>query len=93
GGRLGADLDLAAAPAETGLTDLELLYSESPSRLVVTVAAEDKAAFEALFAGQALGLLGGVADGSELVLRRGPEILCAEQADDLAHAFKATLDW
>ena len=93
GGRAGADLDLAASPAEPGLTDLELLYSESQSRLVVTVAPENRAAFEALFAGQSLGLLGSVSDGAELVLRRGSAILCAEPAEDLAGAFKATLDW
>lgn len=93
GGRLSADLDLAAASAVPGLSDLELLYSESPSRLVVTVAPENRAAFEALFAGQALGCLGLVTDGEALVLRRGGAILCAEAPEALAQAFKSTLDW
>lgn len=93
GGRLGADLDLDAAPAAPGLTDLELLYSESQSRLVVTVAPENRPAFEALFAGQPCGLLGTVAAGQDLVLRRGQTVLCREPAEDLARAFKATLDW
>jgi phosphoribosylformylglycinamidine synthase len=92
-GRLGADLDLAAAPAASGLSDLELLYSESPSRLVVTVAPQNKAAFEALFAGQAIGCLGATAEAADLVLRRADALLCAESADDLAQAFKSTLDW
>ncbi len=93
GGRLGADLDCADAPTEPDLTDLELLYSESPSRLVVTVAPENRAAFETLFTDQACGLLGTVAEGSDLVLRRGGSILCNEPAEELARAFKATLNW
>jgi len=93
GGRLGADLDLALAPAVPGLTDLELLYAESQSRLVVTVAPENRDAFEALFAGQSLGHVGVVTEAPDLILRRGPVIFCAETAEDLAQAFKATLDW
>jgi phosphoribosylformylglycinamidine synthase len=93
GGRLGADLDCDAAPGARGLTDLELLYSESTSRLVVTVAPQDRAAFEALFAGQPCGLLGTVTSAPELTLRRGEAVLCAEPAEELARAFKATLDW
>ncbi len=93
GGRLGADLDLGAAPGAASLTDLELLYSESQSRLAVTVAPADKAAFEALFAGQPLGLLGAVTEAPNLRLRRGQTLLCDESAEDLAQAFKATLDW
>ncbi|BAH77074.1 AIR synthase-related protein [Solidesulfovibrio magneticus] len=93
GGRLGADLDCDAAPGARGLTDLELLYSESASRLVVTVASENQAAFETLFAGQPCGLLGSVTQAPELTLRRGKAVLCAEPAEELARAFKATLDW
>lgn len=93
GGRLGADLDCDAAPGARGLTDLELLYSESTSRLVVTVSPENQAAFETLFAGQPCGLLGTVAAPPELTLRRGQAVLCAEPAEELARAFKATLDW
>jgi phosphoribosylformylglycinamidine synthase len=93
GGRLGAALDCDAAPGAAGLTDLELLYSESQSRLVVTVAPENRAAFEALFAGQPCGLLGTVTQAPELVLGRGETVLCAEPAEELARAFKATLDW
>ncbi len=93
GGRLGASLDLDAAPQAGGLTDLELLYSESQSRLVVTVPPENQAAFEAAFAGQQLGCLGVVTDAPGLVLRRAGAVLCDEPAEDLARAFKATLDW
>ncbi|EKO39316.1 MAG: phosphoribosylformylglycinamidine (FGAM) synthase [Solidesulfovibrio magneticus str. Maddingley MBC34] len=93
GGRLGADLDCDAAPGARGLTDLELLYSESTSRLVVTVAPRNQAAFETLFAGQPCGRLGTVATAPELTLRRGEAVLCAEPAEALARAFKATLDW
>ncbi|MHC1712188.1 MAG: AIR synthase-related protein [Solidesulfovibrio sp.] len=93
GGRLGATLDLDRAPGGAALTDLELLYSESQSRLVVTVAPEHQAAFEALFAGQPVGLLGTVTESPALVLRRGAATLCDEPAESLAQAFKATLDW
>ena len=93
GGRLGADLDCDAAPGARGLTDLELLYSESTSRLVVTVAPQNQAAFETLFAGQPCGRLGTVAAAPELTLRRGNAVLCAEPAEELAQTFKATLDW
>jgi phosphoribosylformylglycinamidine synthase len=93
GGRLGATLDLDRAPGASTLTDLELLYSESQSRLVVTISPENQAAFEALFAGQLVGRLGTVTEAPTLVLRRGATTLCDEPAEGLAQAFKATLDW
>ena len=93
GGRLGADLDCDAAPGATRLSDLELLYSESQSRLVVTVSPENQAAFETLFAGQPVGRLGAVTEAPALLLRRGQTRLCQEPAEELAQAFKATLNW
>jgi phosphoribosylformylglycinamidine synthase subunit PurSL len=93
GGRLGAELDLAQAPGASRLSDLELLYSESQSRLVVTVTQDNRAAFEAALAGQTLGLLGTVTDGPTLTLRRGAAPCLAEDVEGLALAFKATLAW
>ncbi|KHK03857.1 AIR synthase-related protein [Desulfovibrio sp. TomC] len=93
GGRLGADLDCDAAPGAARLSDLELLYSESQSRLVVSVSPENQTAFETLFAGQPVGRLGVVTEAPALLLRRGQTLLCREPAEELAQAFKATLNW
>ncbi|MGE4469908.1 MAG: AIR synthase-related protein [Desulfovibrio sp.] len=91
-GRVGAELDLTDAPAEAGLNDTSLLYAESASRLVVTVRPEHRNAFEALFAGQALACLGETTSGP-LRLQRSNTTLLTEEVEDLAHAFKSTLNW
>lgn len=94
GGRLGASVDTAKAPTpDQNLSDLALLYAETPSRLLATVAPKDKDAFEALFAGQDFGLLGVVEDAPELDLVRGETALLRESVEDLASAFKHTLAW
>ncbi len=92
GGRLGCDVSLDQAPAEP-MTLTELLYSESASRLLVTVAPEHAAAFEQAFAGQHCLRLGTVT--AEPVLRAAYKSspVLAESAETLAQAFKATLDW
>jgi phosphoribosylformylglycinamidine synthase len=68
-GRLGAELDLGKVPqgarsAGQGgaepLSDTELLYSESNSRFLVSVAPQSAPAFEALFAGQPCACVGRV---------------------------------
>ena len=52
GGRLGAELSLDSVPADSGnLEDLRLLFSETPSRFIVTVRPGDKARFEELMNG------------------------------------------
>jgi len=88
GGRLGASLDLTAAPAPVSLSELELLYAESQSRLVVTIAPEHQAAFEELFTGQPLGLLGAVTEKPVLILGRNGQQLCAEDVEGLVRAFR-----
>ncbi|HWR05223.1 MAG TPA: AIR synthase-related protein [Humidesulfovibrio sp.] len=92
GGRLGADVDLDKVPACGCASALELLYSESASRFVVTVAPDKAQAFEALFAGQHCARIGTVTSdglsvnyGNSYVLRAGVE--------NLAEAFKAPLNW
>ncbi len=93
GGRLGADVDIANAQQAEALTPAELLYSESASRLLVSVKPENAARFEALFKGQSFALLGQVTEQPRLVLRSGGNQLVAEDVEGLAKAFKGTLNW
>jgi len=59
-GGFGAQIDLRKVRCQGDLTDIEVLYSESQSRLLVTVSEENAAEFEKLFAGQQVSLLGEV---------------------------------
>ncbi|MBG0790700.1 MAG: phosphoribosylformylglycinamidine synthase [Desulfovibrionaceae bacterium] len=93
GGRLGAEVDLDAVPACGGPNLTGLLYAESASRFVVTVDPADRDAFEALFAGQVLGLLGKVTDTPKLIAEHADKTVLAEEVSALVDAFKRTLDW
>jgi len=92
GGRLGAQVDLAAVPQCGCQNALELLYSESASRLVVEVAPDKAKAFEALFAGQHCAKIGVVAGDDLQMTQSGAPVLRAG-AEELARAFKTTLNW
>ncbi len=64
GGRLGGDIDLAHGVKAAGITDEVMLFSESPSRFVVSVTKELVSQFEKAFKGLPLVLLGTVSTGS-----------------------------
>jgi len=68
-GMLGLRLDLGAAPRTPGLDDAAtLLYSESPSRLLVELRPADAPAFEAALAGLPCARVGEVTIGAELII-------------------------
>ena len=92
GGRRGASVDIALVPAEA-MTAAELLYSESASRLLVTVPEHQRESFEKLFAGQIFARIGATTDSDTLTVRSGGITLLTENVEDLASAFKATLNW
>jgi len=89
-GGLGMDVALAPLDAPPGLPDATLLFSESASRLLVTVKPEHRDAFEALFAGQSCRQIGQVSttdtlritgrDGAPLVSAALAELKAAWQA-------------
>ena len=94
GGRLGAAVDLGRVPASPDCAQaLELLYAESHSRLVVSVASGNVASFEKLFMGQWLAPIGRVTDDGRLTVLQAGRELMSPGVEDLARAFKATLDW
>ncbi len=92
GGRLGLSLDISLAPKSLNPNLFELLYSESASRLLVTVAPEHAGAFEALFAGQICARIGKSLERADFVLNSGDTVLNLP-VESLARAFKRTLDW
>ena len=92
-GRAGATVSLDAVPCRGELNRTEILYSVSAGRLLVTVKAEQTAAFEELFQGQAFARLGEVSSGPELVVQSNGAVVLAAHVDALARAFKKTLDW
>ena len=92
GGRLGAHLALNRVPVIGALTLTEALYSESASRLLVSVAPDKAAEFEALF-GASAPFIGEVTSDARLTVASADSALFSAPVEALAHAFKATLDW
>lgn len=93
GGRLGAHVELSRVPADKELSLTELLYSESASRLLITVNPEKADAVEAMFGADA-AFIGEVNESGNLeVSHNGASVIEAIPVEDLARAFKATLNW
>ena len=93
-GNLGLDIDLGLVYAEGVLRDDELLFSESASRLLVTVTPADADAFELIMAGAGCSRIGVVT--SEPVLRISGldgETVLVERIDDLKKSWQQTLDF
>ena len=91
-GGLGIAVSLAKLDAPQGLSDATLLFSESASRLLVTVRPEHQTAFESLFAGQSCPCIGEVTASDELRITGSydnPLAVCP--IDDLKTAWQAPL--
>jgi len=69
------------------------LFSESQSRIVVTVAKSQAKAFESLFAGQACHRLGEVTADRRFVVRTGKQVRVDASIDDLKAAWQRPLAW
>ena len=91
-GGFGVDVYLGRLDAPSGLSAAALLFSESASRLLVTVRPEHQAAFEALFAEQSCGCIGVVtATGDLRITGVRDEPLAIASIDDLKTAWQAPL--
>jgi len=88
GGNLGMTLDLSRMPAPVGMSDISLLFSETPSRFLVEVPAVAKKNFEMLFKGYA-GCLGRVTKAKTLILRNSRKrTLVNESVQSLSRAWE-----
>jgi phosphoribosylformylglycinamidine synthase len=94
GGRIGAQIDLDRIPSQgTSLSPVELLYSESASRFLVTVRPEHRTRFERCFAGQPLAWIGQTVPGRELSFFKNGKSLFTNRIDFLTKAWKSTLNF
>ena len=91
-GGFGVAVSLAQLDAPQGLSDATLLFSESASRLLVTVRPEHQAAFESLFTGQSCRCIGEVTAFNELrITGSNGNPLAVSTIDDLKTAWQAPL--
>ncbi len=93
GGRLGAEVDLDAVPALEDMSRTELLYSESASRLLVSIRPDLAMLLDALGQWQICRRIGTVTGDGHLTLKSGDSVVLREHVEELARAFKRTLDW
>lgn len=93
-GGFGMTLALAAVPTDGDLEDEIILFSESNSRFIVTVAPENAASFEREFGGLPLGKIGVVLDEPTFqVTGKGGERLIETGLGSLKRAWQVTLKW
>ena len=92
GGRLGCTVDLAKIPASEKMSSVELLFSESNSRFVATVAPADKEAFEKILGNIPFACVGTVDDSDEIKFVNSDEGTCSVKLEALISNYKGTLD-
>jgi len=93
-GGLGITADISAVPVDKPLRPDYLLFSESQSRFVITVASRKAKEFESIMAGLPCARIGKVTKSSLLVINEGKRknIISAE-IFDLKRAWQKPLDW
>jgi phosphoribosylformylglycinamidine synthase len=93
-GGLGMDVDLRRVPGVRDLRDDFTLFSETASRLVVTVHAGHVPAFEAILRGLPWAAVGTVTDiGVFRVVGRSGASIIAADIDRLKAAWQKPLNW
>ncbi|MDX9709659.1 MAG: phosphoribosylformylglycinamidine synthase subunit PurS [Trichloromonas sp.] len=90
-GGYGLRVELEGMVAEGELRDDTLLFSESQSRLLVTVRPQERERFESLFGGQTLACLGEVTEEPRLVVSRDGRTLLDVHINLLKEAWQAPL--
>lgn len=94
GGDIGAVVEAYLIPRCP--YDLELdkiLYSETPSRFLVTVPKERQTEFEELFKSQTFSLIGEVVLSDELIVKYRGKTVVKDKIKNLREAWKKTLAW
>jgi phosphoribosylformylglycinamidine synthase len=92
-GGFGARIDLKAMPCDGDLDAAARLFSESNTRFLCEVRADNAATFEAAIAGAAYARIGQVADGDRLVIHNGDATVVESDLVALKEAWQKPLRW
>ncbi len=92
-GSLGMDIDLSRVPRQDVDRLDWLLFSESQSRFVLTVAPENRKALEGCLSGTTFSLLGQVRADSRLNMTFDGRTVVSEELQDLKEAWQKPLRW
>ena len=90
GGNLGVNIDLDNVVTNESLNDIEKLYSESQSRIIVTINPNKKEEFEQCLNGISFALIGDVIANKEIIITSKEETICIS-LDELKSKYKETL--
>ena len=90
GGRLGLELDLTKVPHTAGMSDAEILFSESNSRFLVSCRPEKAAALEKALAGFTFAKVGKT-NGSGILSVKGTQEDFSIPLETLIESYKKTL--
>ncbi len=93
GGRTGCSINFDKLPTTGTLSPLELLYSESASRLLLTVHPSHIESFEQLMGNTAVYIGDVSVDKNLSITSSKMNFVINSAVEELAKAFKATLDW
>lgn len=92
-GRLGAEVDCTKIPVLECAGFDELLFSESQSRLVVTINPGDRKAFEELFTGEDIACVGRVREDNQIVFSDGSHRVCQLTCEEAKQAWQEPLNF
>ncbi len=94
GGDIGARIDVDEVPVALGDMEFEkVMYSETPSRFLVSVPKERREDFETLFKGQTIRCIGEVAGDKDVVFRFKGKDIITDRVSEIRHSWKKTLDF
>ncbi|MCX7943632.1 MAG: AIR synthase-related protein [Deltaproteobacteria bacterium] len=92
-GGFGADVEIKDVPVTVPMREDFILFSETPGRFVVTIAAEKKDQFENLMKGVPFAMLGFVNNSPNFLIKNNGSILVKEDINKLKESFLKTLDF
>jgi len=92
-GGLGAEIDCSKIPEKECEGWDEVLFSESQSRLVVTVSPDDRDAFERIFKGDNMACIGAVREDKKIIFMDGAQRLFTVSCDESKQAWQKPLNF